>query len=472
MLNEEDAKSMDTAEQCIQFYEGQLVDCTTSIFDMIAKHPDNVDAIRALCAVATRSLALGSPDVDTEICLLREGLAVIRPRFALAILDGTFSTSLYPYFRFLFSFARLTIFQRRTDVAVAALEEIARFDPEDAFGARVWLLAGYVKLLARRDRAVAEGSDPGWYRDEEAVRVACRGLPESVAVWEDLVDLFLTYRAGDDWRARVDAIGQRDPRLWEGLVGHPVQPNASRGRVLEPLTYALWDYPTLAEEILTVTGSSTRAAILSAIRENPNTSWGAITRDMRAQRGMVADAFLQEARPLLATGRYTQAFAALTQARQYQSEAVRPGARWYVNAPWAIASNRARACERLGFTNLARLEARFTLMMRPSHVWSYELLARVSERYSAPDVTCELVQLAHEAKDRDHCEHEWRALAAKAIAWSSLSTIIAARAGGATPEFIEQAMRTGIEDVYTPINVDSQFASPPPWVTTFFQLSE
>jgi hypothetical protein len=56
-------------------------------------------------------------------------------------------------------------------------------------------------------------------------------------------------------------------------------------------------------------------------------------------------------------------------------------------------------------------------------------------------------------------------LAQVGIGLLNLRTIIAARKGRLTDEFLEERIRMGIEDMYTPVNVGADMYPVLPWLT-------
>jgi hypothetical protein len=115
---------------------------------------------------------------------------------------------------------------------------------------------------------------------------------------------------------------------------------------------------------------------------------------------------------------------------------------------------------------MVRIDSRYTLVIKPDHVRTYERMAKIAQAYSCPELIPRINALVDEVKaEGEKSQAEWRRLAQRGIALLSLSTIIAARTGGLTDEFLEERIRIGIEDMYTPANVGADVYPVLPWLT-------
>jgi hypothetical protein len=115
---------------------------------------------------------------------------------------------------------------------------------------------------------------------------------------------------------------------------------------------------------------------------------------------------------------------------------------------------------------LALLDTRIALSLAPDHVRSYERMIGIAEGLKAPRLAKRLKELVAEVKKKAvRSSGEWHRLAARAIGICSLPAIILDRIGKLTEERIEEFVRVGIEDHYTPVTVGPDILPPLPWLT-------
>jgi hypothetical protein len=121
----------------------------------------------------------------------------------------------------------------------------------------------------------------------------------------------------------------------------------------------------------------------------------------------------------------------------------------------------------MGYWGLARMDARFTLVMKPDHLRTYEKMPRIMKAHFCPQLVPRIERLLQEVHrlNQGSDEEEWQRVAGLGIALLSLTTIIQARIGEVTEEFLEEMVRVGINDMYCPINVPGDVHPLLPWVT-------
>jgi hypothetical protein len=144
---------------------------------------------------------------------------------------------------------------------------------------------------------------------------------------------------------------------------------------------------------------------------------------------------------------------------------VKPADRWYMNGPWSISSNRATAGENLRVWIAALYDTRFTLLLAPDHLRSYERLPKIVAALFAPKLEKIMADFVVQVKKVPKRPiGEWRRLAARAIALCSVPAIVYSRVGKLTPEKIEELVRVGIDDLYEPLGVGPDVIPPLPWL--------
>jgi hypothetical protein len=186
-------------------------------------------------------------------------------------------------------------------------------------------------------------------------------------------------------------------------------------------------------------------------------------RRIKADVVVLVHKFLDEGRQEMAHEERQWAMLQFTVAKQRLAGVMSPSHRWYMSAPFAISSNRASMLEFALCWVPARLDTRFALLGAPDHIRSYQRLPRIARGYNSTFDFGPLMREVGSEKKRSIAE--WRKLAKRGIALGSLAAIIHSRLGTLTPEKVEELEGVGIEDMYTPINVDASIMPMLPWLT-------
>jgi hypothetical protein len=177
-------------------------------------------------------------------------------------------------------------------------------------------------------------------------------------------------------------------------------------------------------------------------------------------------AFLEQGRQKHRDRSYKEAIAMLTLAKRSIVEAMQPSHRWYTNANFAIVSNRASCAEACKHWWLCRADTRMTLVMAPNHIRSYERLPRIADAFHAKELAAELINFVKTVKSvADRPIGEWRRFTRTAVALISIPALMHSRMGTLTQELREELLEIGIEDIYTPVNVEFDVLPPLPWLT-------
>jgi hypothetical protein len=176
--------------------------------------------------------------------------------------------------------------------------------------------------------------------------------------------------------------------------------------------------------------------------------------------------FLENGREGLRNKEYESSYFMFLQARRNFVQAMRPGERFYMNAPFMVSSNRATCLERSASWPIALIDTRFTLIMQPNHMKSYERLPMIADGMNAPQLHAYVsIFLSQVKEEPNRSMQEWKRLAARAIALISLPAIIMSRLGLLNESTIKYLTRVGIEDMYETVNVTADILPPLPWLT-------
>ena len=105
--------------------------------------------------------------------------------------------------------------------------------------------------------------------------------------------------------------------------------------------------------------------------------------------------------------------------------------------------------------------------MKPDHIRSYERCPKIAEKFNADELKKMLEDLVKVVKVgyRERSLNEWKRIAARAVALIYLRAIVMSRIGKLDEEKIQEMMKNGIEDMYTPCNVGADVMEPLPWLS-------
>jgi hypothetical protein len=292
--------------------------------------------------------------------------------------------------------------------------------------------------------------------------------------------IFIAYETQGDWKSLVRAEHRRcqpmfrvlfgdvnidklpyDSRLPGFKVGDPVDEARSSGPfVIE----AFRDWPDFLIALHDLFRQKNRQWANTVRKEAPDPAHDASTQSRKEMRAM-ADVMLGMGRQALQERSYMDAMVKFTMARRALTDAAIPSGRWYLSGEFAIASNRATCAGALGHWGLVRIDSRYILQMKPDHIRTYERLPTIAEAFYCPELIPRMQALIDEVHATPANSTTWKRLAQTGIGLLSLSTIIAARTGKLTDDLLDEMIRTGIEDMYTPINVGADIYPILPWLT-------
>jgi hypothetical protein len=462
-------------------------------FQALSAYPHSVDGHRIISLLLTRPGLI--VDSDTQIAVLRESLAFLRPSILANLLAPpsvrAADIRLRAVVRFLVAFASPLMMVDRPDTVIRALEEAVRVDHEDHAFAREHLLLCYLKMVGRRhrgerlpiERTVAHVQGLITCHFPESAYPLFDRVP-STSEWfnEDLMvlrwaEILLAFERGDAaWQTLLQEEDAICPslirRLLDGLIvrsGDPTGANdhaeGTGSRIAERLMICLCDWPDfmIAAQLL-IRGAPNPALDARVTKLAPH-SVEERSRSVKHTMSELSQQLLEKGRNNLTQGAYDAAIRALADARQLCAGAMRPSHRWYGNARFQIASNRALAAERLEFWNLCRHDTRFTLLMQSDHWKSYQRLPLIVENFGCQRLKSEMeLFLSKLETHRPSSNGEWNQAAAKAISMLSITAIMEEMTQTLSPNRRNELRRIGIEDCYTPIQVGLDVMEQLPWL--------
>jgi hypothetical protein len=151
-----------------------------------------------------------------------------------------------------------------------------------------------------------------------------------------------------------------------------VQCNANR--IWERLALCMLDWPDLVIELHHVLRPTRSAMFELKVRKAAPRTADEASRSGKLLMARIGTMFLDKGREQLSGGHSVQSLPLFTMASRYYAEAMKPGQRWFENAPFQIVSNRARAAAVQQLWNLCRHDTRMTIYMQNDHIRSYERL--------------------------------------------------------------------------------------------------
>lgn len=432
-------------------------------------------------------------DADTSICAYCELMAAMRLFLPAAFEQniGHFyaAAATRPYIRALVEMASAARTAGRLGLATTIYEELIRLNHDDSTGARSPLVACYLQLIGRRKRVpstqpfrtlahlrallAAEFDGQKLFRPRDDLEPMKRWAEIFIA-WESRCEV------GDEWKTLAKAEYQISPLFIRalldgcdltpvGVAGIQVECNpgdsADMARVYGPwIRDAISDWPDFFIELHNFFRPRDDKFNGKVHRLAPDPTRYAQEKAVNALRAL-AGRSLQAGRDDIAGDRFSETLIHCGKARQAWSLINFETGKWHVGAEFAIASNRAYGAARLGHWALARIDSRFTLAMRPNHRRTYERIDRIIKAHFCPQLESRINDLLGKVSAvQDEASAEWNSLAQSGIALLSLSTIVAARTGRLTDEFISERMQLGIEDMYQPVSLADELHPVLPWL--------
>lgn len=439
-----------------------------------------VDALRVMSKLM---LKIPQADHDTIICCYREILSTFRELIYNNILfenpgDAIHQYKLLSYIRLLKDIAGAAITSEKNEVAVFAYEEILKADNLDYYSARLYLILSYIKIIGRIKRT---GSASVIRTEEHLQKLVEAVLPHSsgklfegdsdTIVYRWLQMLLAYQKKDNDLLYKLAKIEEEKvPSLIKYLFDETklqfLQGSSEVKQFSEPLHFALIEWPDFIIELHNFLRKEDKKFNQMITRFVPAYS-DSSSANFKIQMGKMGFDFLERGRNAQRTGNYIKAITLFTMSKRYFVESMKPCQRWYLNAPFALASNRGTCAENCKQWALARHDTRFTLLMKPDHIRSYERLPKIAAEFNALELQEMLFELLKYVKSdvRGRSMNEWRQLAKKAVALTSIQAIVLSRIGKLDEKKINELMAVGIDNMYTSCNVGGDVLPPLPWLT-------
>ena len=459
-------------------------------YHALSLDPECIDAWRILAKCLSQF-----SDGDTVVCALREILNFARPFYKQEFEEaqGQFYnySNTRPYMRILIDLASIAFQSDELDVATHVYEEMIRLNHRDNTGARNELLACYIKVIGRLrkypkskpvrtiEQAMAlinnkwpsgdGSSDPLFEDDNITVRWAKIAFEYAKkGKWQELAKaeykknplMFQVIFNEKD----VSKIPPASPHGYGYLVGDPSDDVRAHGHMIQE---AYKEWPDLIIDLAKlfrekIANQSNFIKEIKAQASNPDND---LSKQNKEHMAFIGNEFLSTGRETLRKSSFSEALQYFTLAKRGFFEACQPSRRFYLHAPFAIVSNRATCAAYLSSWNLVRIDVRYTLTMQPDHQRSYLRTLDVVKAFKAKQLIPEFTQIVQNVKEKpDKPLEEWKELAKQCIGLISIPALVAAHDGHLTEDLRKQVIETGIEDMYTTVNVDPSVHPILPWL--------
>ena len=471
------------------FYNSKLQDCETNTIKAIQLDPLCFDAYRVSIL---RFYKLTDP--DTAMLALREliGFAKLILKEKITNFDGGKcfkSVHIRPYLRILNFLGEVAKDGNRPDIAIYAYEELIRLDHTDHFEKCHALLACYIKVISRENRGqpvdISRSIDQCRKLLHFQSSYTKKPLYDLTPVESDDFDesdiytlarwckFFIEYMDGKKWKR----LATKELKATEWLLGNISmsilsRPYSDEGKekcpccrcMMEALAkYAFIDAPHFIISVHKLHYQKTNIKFNACCRvKAPD-----LTKDFNDKKRQEyldnANKQLNIGREQLKNNKFEDSLRSFSKCKSFIVKNLWSTDRWYNKAPFPMITNRTTAAYRLGMWNLARIDCRFSLLMKPNHAKTYQKLPDIVSRFNAKDLQAEMNKI-YEKSQTMHESDNWQHLAKRAIALLSLPAIYYSRMGKLTEDRIKKLEDSGINDMYTFINIPSYDYQSLPWL--------
>ena len=462
---------------------GNFEDAKKMAYHALSLDPLCIDAWRVLCKILNQTC-----DGDTVICATREVINFSRQFFKEVFEqeDGMFYSISYtrPYMRLLSDIAYTALQSDQLDVAIYSYEEMIRLNHNDNIGARDCLLCCYLKIIGRIH--CFPGTKPIRTIDQAQRLINCKfgddPLFESDNLTVRWANLCFAYLQKKNWKQIAKKEYEKNDLIFKVIFNDieiskipPASPDMPQGFVVGSksddvrakgghIKEAMKDWPNLVIDLSKLLKGKASPHFMDEVKSTAPNPPGELTSQYKQQMTTIGNQFLDQGRSTLSKRDFTQSVQNFTLAKRGFYEAAQPSRRWYLHAPFAIASNRATASYHLRMWNLLRIDTRFTITMKPDHEVSYLRLPKIAEAFQAKQLYDDFKRIVEIVQNKEMIDlDDWKNLAKTAIGLTSITAIAFAAEGKLTQELKDKLIQIGIEDSYTPVNYGLQH-SILPWL--------
>ena len=440
-----------------------------------------IDAYRGLLNVLYNQI---KEDYLTLFCAVRELLCFARKFYKKEFKEepGSFYglTKTRPYTRILMLFGDVASMGHHVELATRCYEELLRLNHNDNTGARDPLASLYMESLATLKLG---GTNAAKRTEDQIWKLFSTKLGEMPVFGDDYQDeimyqwakMILAYVKKDDAWKRIAreqnkkhpiliqyVLLEKLPKLDPMVLGTGVATSDDEGIAKHKYQFivsAIAVIPNFHDDLSKLLrGKPTHQFAKDFVRKMAKNRKLQQIPDTHGE----GERLLNKGRKELQNKKFTDVIETLTKAKAVYNAKIRPSFRIEKSdIPFAIFSNRATAAMQNQNWNLARIDCRFTLLIQPDHVRTYEKLPYIAEAFSAPAAKkgfLELIEKTKEAKTMD----DWKVLANRAIGMLSFTGLLGARCGFSKKE-IEEAIEAGPADMYTPVNYPVDLYPILPW---------
>lgn len=459
-------------------------DAIKMAFHSLILDPLCIDGWLVLCKILFQMC-----DGDTVICNFREILYFSRFLFRkeFELNNGRFYSIPYtrPYIRILSEIGSAASISDRLDLAIFTYEEILRLNHKDNTGSRNLLLAYYLKIIGRIKRFPSTRP----IRTVEQAEQLMYGQIDSENIFEEnnltvrWAKLCFAYLRDKNWKEiakeeyeknelifkvvlndiQISEIPPSDPNHPEYFIlGNKNDDVRQKGQFIKD---AMKDWPDFMIDLCKYIKNDVSSQFRNEVMSNAPNPENMKTKQHKEKVSSIGQHFLEQARSLLSNRQFEQAIEVLSVSKRGFFEACNPSLRWYLHAPFAIASNRATAAAQTSKWDLVRFDTRFTLVMKPDHERTYLRLPEIGEAFKAKQLIDDFTKIAERVKSHDVKDiDEWKDLAKKVIGLTSITALSFAAEGILTENIKEELIKVGINDCYCSVNVGTEY-SLLPWLS-------
>jgi hypothetical protein len=429
------------------------------------------------CSIATLFYMRGFVDPDTITCGYRELIFAIRQpyqKYFAGVQSSTLNCNhIRPYIGDLAAMASAARKADRLDLATLTYEELIRLDHSDMAQARSILIVCYLKLIGRANQVPSNKPFRTLQHLQQLLEARFDDQPlfmgdnqEPMKRW---AKIFIAWRSKKAWSQLVSAEWKKSNVFVQVVTGQQnvdslrhdnAQPFASDNPIDQACRFAplireaISDWPDLQIALCKIVSRWDAGLAQSvgneAVVPGPGQHGGKT----------VIKSALEAGEELLKNGEWFEALHKFTEAR---GPVTKP--EWYEDANYAIISKRVLCARMLGHWELARIDSRFALTMKPDDLSTYQRIEKIVTCLYCASLVDRVANLLKEVQaDGKRSADEWLRFARLGIALLSMSTIMTARKGELTDEFLNEMIEIGIQDMFSPIAVDLAGSSVLPWL--------